>query len=96
MTPEQFCKIAEPFLPAIKGDDRTEQLKAIYHLGRLLIKHVPKHSSYGGKQITQYAEALGYSNGWLSKVRRFAATYTQAAFDELLKTVLSFGQSACC
>jgi hypothetical protein len=90
VTPEQFCKIAESSLPAIKGEG-SEQLKAIYNLGKLLLKHVPKHSSYGDKQMPQFAEALGYSNGRLSMIRRFAAMYTQAEFDELLKTSLSFG-----
>jgi len=91
MTPEQFRKIAEPFVPAIKGGDRPKQLKAIYALGKLLIEHVPKHSSYGDKQVSKYAKALGCSSGRLSMIRRFAAMYTQAEFDELLKTSLSFG-----
>ena len=96
MTPEQFRKIAEPFLPAIKGRgtsdaDRVEKLKAAYRLGKLLVEHVPKHASYGDKQMTKYAKALNYSNGRLSMIRRFAAVYTQAAFDGLLKTGLSFG-----
>lgn len=93
MTPEQFRKIAEPYLPAIKaGDaDRAEKLKAIYDLGKLLLDHVPKHSSYGDKQMPKYAKALGSCNGRLSMIRKFAATYSQAEFDELLKTSLSFG-----
>ena len=94
MTPEQFRKIAEPFLPAIKSDVRSEQLKAIYGLGKLLVKHVPKHSAYGDKQMPKFAEAINYSNGWLSKVRKFAGMYTQAEFDNLLKTGLSFGHVA--
>ena len=99
MTPEQFRKIVEPFVPAIKGRgtsdaDRVEKLKAAFQLGELLIEHAPKHASYGDKQMPKYAKALGYSPGRLSMIRKFAATYTQAAFDELLKTSLSFGHVA--
>ena len=99
MTQEQFRKIAEPFMPAIRGRgtsdaDRVEKLKAAYQLGRLLVEHVPKHASYGDKQMPKFAKALGYSDGRLSMIRRFAATYTQADFDELLRTDLSFGHVA--
>ena len=58
MTPEQFRKIAEPLLSAIRGRgtgdaDRVEKLKAAYRLGKLLVNHVPKHSTYGDKQNDQ-------------------------------------------
>jgi len=94
LTSEQFLKIAEKFVPDIKGRDRIRQFNAFYALGKMLIEHFPKHSSYGDNQMTKYAEALGYSNGWISKVRRFAAAYNQADFDELLKTNLNFGHIA--
>jgi glyoxylase-like metal-dependent hydrolase (beta-lactamase superfamily II) len=88
--------MAEPFLPAIKShiasdQDRIRQLKAIYQFSKLLIALVPKHASYGDNQMNQYAEALGYSNGQLSMIRRFATKYTKADFNELLKTNLTFG-----
>ena len=96
LTPQQFRKIAEPFLPTIKSRgasdaERIVKLKASYQLGKRLIDLVPKNSSYGENPIGRFAEALGYSNGRLSLMRRFAAKYTKPEFDELLKTGLTFG-----
>ena len=96
ITPPQFLRLAEPLLPAIKtaadnDADRTRQLKAIYELGKLLVDHVPKNSSYGENPMPRLAEALGYSGGWLSKVRRFALIYDKSEFNALLKTGLNFG-----
>jgi hypothetical protein len=96
LTPQQFRKIAAPYLPAIKShiasdQDRIRQLEAIYQFSKLLNDLVPKHASYGDHQMNQFAEALGYSNGRLSMIRRFAAKFTRADFNELLKTNLTFG-----
>jgi hypothetical protein len=96
LTPQQFRKIAEPFLPTTKSRgasdaERIVKLKASYQLGELLIDLVPKNSSYGDNQMSQFAEALGYSNGRLSMMRRFAAKYTKPEFDELLTSGLTFG-----
>jgi len=96
LSPEQFRTIAEPFMPTIKSRpasdaERVRQLKAIYQFSKLLIDLVPKHSSYGDNPMARFAEALGYSNGRLSMIRRFAAKYTKSEFNELLETNLNFG-----